>query len=92
MPSAPAPSALSTPSGASGRVAPVTSVLIPARIRLTPPASATSHSPVRRLCAARWSAASEDEQAVSTAMLGPVRPRVCETRLAMIDLALPSPR
>ena len=43
-------------------------------MRLTPPASAASHSPLRRLATARWTATSEDEQAVSSAMLGPCQP------------------
>ena len=42
------------------------------RITLTPPASARSHSPARRLWQARWTATSDDEQAVSTADAGPL--------------------
>ena len=38
---------------------------------VTPPASARSHSPFSRLCAARWIATSDVEQAVCTATLGP---------------------
>ncbi|AKA08899.1 hypothetical protein SAZ_29075 [Streptomyces noursei ZPM] len=38
--------------------------------------------PRRRLSQARCTAVSEAEQAVSIAMLGPVRSRTCETRLA----------
>ena len=38
-----------------------------------PPASATSHSPLSRLRQARWTATSDDEHAVWTAMLGPRR-------------------
>ncbi len=48
--------------------------------RFTPPASATLHSPMRRLWAARCSATSEDEHAVSTARLGPCNPSAYETR------------
>ena len=44
------------------------------RIRLTPPASARSHSPLRRPWQARCTATSDDEQAVSTAMPGPAGP------------------
>ncbi len=40
----------------------------------TPPARAMSHSPSRRLRAARCTASSEVEQNVCTAMLGPVSP------------------
>ena len=47
-----------------------------ASIRLTPPASARLHSPARRLCTARCTATSDDEQAVSSEMLGPCRPRM----------------
>ncbi len=39
--------------------------------RLTPDASAKSHSPSRRLRLARCTATSEDEQAVSTVIAGP---------------------
>ena len=41
------------------------------RIRFTPPATASSDSPSHRLLHARWTATSEDEQAVSIARLGP---------------------
>jgi len=44
-------------------------------MRFTPPATATRASPVRRACRARWIAVRLDEQAVSTARLGPSRPR-----------------
>ncbi|CNG26568.1 Uncharacterised protein [Mycobacterium tuberculosis] len=43
-------------------------------ITATPPASAIVHSPVRSACAARCSATSEDEHAVSTVIAGPVSP------------------
>ena len=43
-------------------------------IRFTPPARAMRDSPARRLWQARWTATSEDEQAVSTARLGPCKP------------------
>ncbi|MDW6057201.1 hypothetical protein SAZ11_02750 [Streptomyces sp. FXJ1.4098] len=51
--------------------------------RLTPPASATSHSRRRRLSTARCRAVSEEEQSVSTAMLGPWKSQTKETRLAI---------
>ena len=42
----------------------------------TPPASASEHSPGRSACAARCSATSDDEHAVSTVTAGPSRPSV----------------
>ena len=52
-------------------------------LTLTPPAIAISHSPARIAWTARCMAVSEDEHMVSTAMLGPVRSRAWDTRLAM---------
>ena len=43
---------------------------------VAPPASASEHSPPRSACAARCIATSEEEQAVSTVIAGPSRPRV----------------
>ena len=43
-------------------------------ITVTPPASASEHSPARSACAARCSATSEDEHAVSTVTAGPSKP------------------
>ena len=43
-------------------------------ITVTPPASASEHSPERSARAAQCSATSEDEQAVSTVIAGPRRP------------------
>ena len=51
-------------------------------IRLTPPARAKSHSPLRQALAGQWTATSDDEQAVSTATLGPCSPRKYESRPA----------
>ena len=45
-------------------------------IAVTPPASASVHSPLRSDWAARWIATSEDEQAVSSVMAGPSKPKV----------------
>ncbi len=45
-------------------------------ITVTPPASARSHSPERSAFAARCSATSDDEQAVSTVTAGPSSPYV----------------
>ena len=50
--------------------------------RLTPPTRAASHSPLRMLWQARCRATSEDEQAVSSATLGPCKPKANERRLA----------
>lgn len=59
------------------------------RIRLTPPARATSDSPDRRLRTAWCTATSDDEQAVSIATDGPWKSKKYETRLAMIEVAVP---
>ena len=59
------------------------------RIRFTPPASASSDSPSHRLRQARWTATSEDEQAVSIARLGPRKSKWCEIRLAAMLAADP---
>ncbi len=45
-------------------------------ITVTPPANARSHSPERNACAARCSATSDDEHAVSTVTAGPSNPKV----------------
>ena len=45
-------------------------------ITVTPPASASSHSPCLSAWQARWIATSEEEQAVSIETAGPSRPRV----------------
>ena len=45
-------------------------------ITVTPPASAIEHSPDRSACAARCSATSDDEHAVSTVTAGPSSPNV----------------
>ncbi len=47
---------------------------------VTPPASASVHSPERRAWTARCSATSEDEQAVSTVTAGPSKPNVYAIR------------
>ena len=61
------------------------------RIRFTPPASASVDSPLRRLVQAKWTATSDDEQAVSIAMLGPRKSNRYEIRLAAMLSALPVP-
>ncbi len=52
----------------------VSSMLSSASMRLTPAASASAHSPRRRLSQARCTATREDDWAVSTCRLGPFRP------------------
>ena len=47
---------------------------------LTPPARHNSLSPVRRLCTARWTAARDDEHALSIVRLGPRKPKAYEIR------------
>ena len=61
------------------------------RIRFTPPASTVSHSRLRKLVTARCTPTNADEQAVSTATLGPRRSNMYESRLAAIESALPVP-
>jgi len=53
------------------------------------PTTATSHSPDRSDPQARCIAVNEDEQAVSTTMLGPRKSNAYDTRLAAIELAVP---
>ncbi|RGC65108.1 hypothetical protein C5N14_30360 [Micromonospora sp. MW-13] len=59
---------------------------------VTPPASARSHSPDRSACTARWSATSEDEQAVSSVTAGPSKPNVYATRPEAMLPTFPRPR
>ncbi len=56
---------------------------------VTPPARAMSHSPPRSAWAARCTATSEDEQAVSTVTAGPSSPKVYDTRPEMTLCAPP---
>jgi hypothetical protein len=58
-------------------------------MRLTPPASATSHSPLRRACTARCTATNDDEQAVSSDTAGPWAPSTYDSRPAAMLRALP---
>ncbi len=62
------------------------------RMALTPPTTAISLSPLRRLRTARCTATSDDEQAVSTARLGPWTPRKKERRPAVEQKELPVPK
>ena len=54
------------------------------RIRFTPPTIATRHSPALSARQARCSAVPDDEHAVSTARLGPWKPRSCDRRFARL--------
>ncbi|CAM5738128.1 hypothetical protein SALBM311S_11372 [Streptomyces alboniger] len=71
MPSAAAENGLHRPSGANAPARWNATVTVGESSRLTPAAIAVSLSPVRRLTHAWCTATSEEEQAVSTAMLGP---------------------
>ncbi|CAM5682116.1 hypothetical protein SANTM175S_06494 [Streptomyces antimycoticus] len=59
---------------------------------VTPPASASEHSPLRSACAARCSATSDDEHAVSMVTAGPSSPKVYATRPEATEPAPPVPR
>jgi hypothetical protein len=74
VPSASAANALQRPSGDSARCRLNSTNTEGVAITVAPPASARSHSPLRSAWAARWTATSEDEQAVSTVTAGPSRP------------------
>ena len=58
--------------------------------RFVPPARAISHSPLRMFWQARWTATKDDEQAVSSAMLGPCRPKTNDKRLAARQSDVPA--
>ena len=76
-PSAPAPKALQRPSGERPRCRAKSTISTPGvAITVTPPASASEHSPERSAWHARCSATSDDEQAVSTVTAGPSSPNV----------------
>ncbi|GGR08019.1 hypothetical protein GCM10010195_73560 [Kitasatospora griseola] len=61
-------------------------------ITVTPPASASEHSPARSACAARWIATSDDEHAVSTDTAGPSSPSRYDTRPDVALVAVPVAR
>nr|BFD89958.1 hypothetical protein KitaXyl93_13180 [Kitasatospora sp. Xyl93] len=75
MPSAPSPKALQRPSEDSARRREKPTNSPGSAITVTPPASATVHSPDRSACTAWCIATSEEEHAVSTVIAGPTRPR-----------------
>ncbi len=76
VPSAAAANALQRPSAASPRWRENSTNVPGVAMTVTPPASASEHSPDRSDCAARCSATSADEQAVSTVTAGPSSPKV----------------
>ena len=62
------------------------------KIRLTPPTNARSISPRLKAEVAKSIATKEDEQAVSTTMLGPVKLRKYDNRFAVMLRELPVPK
>ncbi len=74
VPSAAAEKDLQRPSGDSPRCRLNARNGLGVAITVTPPASASEHSPERSARAAQCSATSEDEHAVSTVIAGPRRP------------------
>ncbi|SHV45515.1 Uncharacterised protein [Mycobacteroides abscessus subsp. abscessus] len=56
---------------------------------LTPPATTTLASPERSALTPSWIATSDDEHAVSMAIDGPRKSKKYDTRLAMMELAVP---
>ncbi|GAB3823430.1 hypothetical protein GCM10027610_000340 [Dactylosporangium cerinum] len=87
MPSAAAANDLQRASAASPLSTVKSAITLGVAMTVTPPASAIVHSPCRSACAARCTATSDDEQAVSTVTAGPSRPNVYATRP---DTALPA--
>ena len=80
VPSARAENALHRPSAASPRCRLNSMNDAGVDMNVTPPATAIAHSPRRSAWPARWTATSEDEQAVSTVMAGPSRPNTYASR------------
>ncbi len=92
VPSASEENGLQRPSGASPRCW-LNSTNIPGPdITVTPPASASVHSPRRSAWAARCRATSDDEHAVSTVIAGPRRPKVYAIRPEAMLSVLPVSR
>ncbi len=75
VPSAPSANALHRPSGDRPPCRANSTKMPGSDMTVTPPASAREHSPPRSACAARCSATSDDEHAVSTVSAGPRNPR-----------------
>ncbi len=76
VPSAVSENALHRPSADSAPSSPNSTKLVGEDMTVTPPATASEHSPLRSACAARCIATSEDEHAVSTVTVGPSMPNV----------------
>ncbi len=92
VPSAAAANDLQRPSKDSPRWR-LNSVKVPGvDITVTPPASASEHSPPRSACMARCRVTSDEEHAVSTVSAGPSRPKVYATRPEAMLLEPPVPR
>ncbi len=89
VPSAPAANALHRPSGARPRCRLNPTKTAGVGMTVTPPARASSQSPLRSPWAARWIATRDAEQAVSMVTAGPSRPRVYATRPETTLVALP---
>ncbi len=92
VPSAAAEKALQRPSAERPRWRLKSRKVSGVAITVTPPARASSHSPLRSACTARCRATSEDEQAVSTETAGPSSPKVYESRPASTLAEVPVPR
>ncbi len=89
MPSAAASNGRHRPVGDSIPVWLVQTCICGVHITATPPASAVSQSPERRLSQARCTAVNDDEHAVSIAIVGPVRSSRYAIRAGRIELAPP---
>ena len=74
VPSAPAENDFARPSGARPRWRLKSTYMLGVACTITPPATASEHSPCRSDWEARWSATSDEEHAVSTDTAGPSRP------------------
>ncbi len=89
MPSAAAENALERPSRASPSCRENWVKMIGMAVTVTPPASASEHSPDRTAWQARCRATSDDEHAVSTVTAGPSRPSEYDTRPEMMLVEVP---
>ncbi|CAM5306649.1 putative protein OS=Streptomyces antimycoticus OX=68175 GN=SANT12839_037260 PE=4 SV=1 [Streptomyces antimycoticus] len=89
VPSAAEAKDLQRPSGASPRCRENSAKAVGVVSAVTPPASASSHSPWRSAWLARCIATSDDEHAVSTVTAGPSRPKVYATRPETTLVRLP---
>ena len=80
---------LATPVGARNPLFDSAIAVLGPIMMLTPPASARSHSPFQILSAARCTATSELEHAVSMVMLGPRKSKANEILFASIVIIIP---